>query len=303
MCGIFGAIGKNIDYGAVRTLALANSERGNEAIGFFGSDGKIWKRAQSPIDALTGSKLNKYLAGAEANGLWHIAGHTRHGTRGSNTRDNAHPFRYGEYVGAHNGIVDAPVLYDVDSMYLIDALCKAGGDYQKALGDVSGYWGLVWADSNAMFLQAHNNTLALCEAGDAYYFSSDWKHLRAALGNVNYHAFTEGETMRLTLDEAGKVKVEQLAALTNDAGYMSWDYRTQGGSYTGTGYTRRVYTGGTTSTTQTTDERGDAFEVWDPDSEYAAIMGLKEKDAWNDVPDYDERWKEAYAEYLAEMNN
>jgi glutamine phosphoribosylpyrophosphate amidotransferase len=302
MCGIFGAIGKSVDYGAVRTLALANSERGNEAIGFFGSDGKIWKRAQSPIDALTGSKLNKYLGGAESNGLWFIAGHTRHGTRGSNTRENAHPFRYGKFIGAHNGIVDAPNAYDVDSMYLIDSLSKTEGDYQKALGDVSGYWGLVWTDGDALYLQAHNNTLALCEVDGNYYFSSDWKHLRAALGNVNYHAFTEGETVKITLDPAGKVQVEQLTVLTNDAGYMSWDYRTQGysGYSSGTsGTTRRVYTGGTTSSTC---ETGDAFEVWDPDSEYAAIMGLKDRDAWNDVPDYDERWKDAYAEFLAEMN-
>jgi hypothetical protein len=32
-------------------------------------------------------------------------------------------------------------------------------------------------------------------------------------------------------------------------------------------------------------------------------MGLKEKDAWNDVADYDDRWKEAYAEYLQEIKS
>ena len=58
MCGIFGGIGKDIDYGAIRTLTLANAERGNEALGFFGSDGKLWKRAQSPIDALTLSLIH-----------------------------------------------------------------------------------------------------------------------------------------------------------------------------------------------------------------------------------------------------
>jgi hypothetical protein len=187
-------------------------------------------------------------------------------------------------------------------MYLIDALHKAEGDYQKGLGDIGGYWGLCWTDGEAFYLQAHNNTLALAEVEGTYYFSSDWKHLRAALGNVNYHPFTEGETMKLTIGSDGAVVLENLAELKNDAGWYTWDARTQG-SYCGTSYaSRNVYRGGTTSATEFGGERGDAFEVWDPDSEYAAIMGLKEKDAWNDVPDYDDRWREAYAEYLSEMH-
>lgn len=302
MCGIFGAIGKDIDYGAVRTLALANAERGNEALGFFGSDSKLWKRAQSPIDALMGSKLNKYLAGVEAAGLWAVCGHTRHGTRGTNTRENAHPFRYGNIIGSHNGIVGAPTSYAVDSMYLIDSLHKAEGDYQKALGDVSGYWGLVWFDGAGVFLQAHNNTLAICKAGDVYYFSSDWKHLRAALGNVEYHAFTEGETMRLSMTPAGVVDVANLPALVNKGDWMDWDYRTQGGSYKGR-YASSISTSTSGNSKYSDKSTSDPFEASDPDSEYAALMGLKDRDPWNDVPDYEDRWSEAWAEYCGECND
>jgi len=299
MCGIFGSIGKGADFGALRTLALANAERGNEAIGFFGSDGKIWKRAQSPIDALTGNKLNKYLAGAEGNGLWFVAGHTRHGTRGHNVRENAHPFRYGNIVGAHNGIVGAPTTYAVDSMYLIDAIHQAEGDYQKALGDVSGYWGLVWTDGAGLYLQAHNNCLAICKVGDVYYFSSDYKHLKAALGNIEYHAFTEGETMRLSINAAGGIDTANLKALECRGAWMEWDSRTQGGG-------RGRYIGFKNSGTSTGSGKyhdsatSDPFEASDPDSEYAALMGLKDRDPWNDVPDYDERWQDAWREYVGE---
>lgn len=299
MCGIFGAIGKDIDYGAVRTLALANAERGNEAIGFFGSDGKLWKRAQSPIDALMGSKLNKYLSGVEAAGLWHVNGHTRHGTRGSNIRENAHPFRYGNVIGSHNGIVAAPTTYAVDSMYLIDSIYKAGGDYQKGIGDVSGYWGLAWYDGAGLFLQAHNNSLAICKVGEVYYYSSDWKHLRAALGNVEYHAFTEGETMRLSPGAEGRIEVANLPALVNKGDWMDWDYRTQG-----SGYATKYASTTTSGTGKYADKAtSDPFEASDPDTEYAALMGLKDRDPWNDVPDYEDRWSEAWAEYVGEYAN
>ncbi len=317
MCGIFGSIGKKPDVRAIRTLALCNAERGNEAIGFFGSDGKIWKRAQSPIDALTGNKLNKYFAGINDN--WFVAGHTRHGTRGTNTRENAHPFRYGNIVGAHNGIVDAPYAYSVDSQFIFDSLYKAENDYQKALSEIDGYWGLVWYDGNGLYLQAHNNVLALCLVGDVYYFSSDKKHLVAALGNVDCHEFTEGQTVRFVQDAEGNPVVEKLPDLVHNGKKWEWDWRTQGGSRSGYTYSatskgssgtvsrtgkekvyRETADGGWAEVDGKTEEQRQAEEIGAAmDDEYAAITGYKRI---HEIPDYDEKWQDAWSEYANQMD-
>jgi hypothetical protein len=226
MCGLFGAVG-TIDANILRTLALANSSRGNEALGFFDSTGTIWKAAKSPLDCLESQSLQPYLASLAD--CWFVAGHTRYATRGDNTYDNAHPFKYGGIVGSHNGVVSAPWKYDVDSMYLFDMLDKYGGDYQTAFEDIPGYWGLSWFDGRTFYLQAHNNTLACAEYNGCVYYSSDWAHLRAAFGCAEYHSFTEGETLGYTMESDGNVYCDEYAEFrSRTAKRVKFDCRTIG---------------------------------------------------------------------------
>lgn len=136
-------------------------------------------------------------------GAWAILGHTRFGTRGKNVERNAHPFCYGDVVGAHNGVVDSPVTYEVDSQYIFDRLAQCGGDYQSAIGNLSGSWGLWWHRAGAVYLQAHKQTLARAQHCGAVYFSSDAQHLRAALamvGRPKVHQFECGETISVSPD-------------------------------------------------------------------------------------------------------
>ena len=107
MCGIFGAIGNNINPGIIRALAIANRARGIHSLGFFNNTGLFVKRAGDPVDCLGLPKIDSFIESSACKG-WFVAGHTRHATLGAVTTRNAHPFRYGRYIGCHNGIVDIP---------------------------------------------------------------------------------------------------------------------------------------------------------------------------------------------------
>lgn len=53
-----------------------------------------------------------------------LFGHTRQGTKGSNSIENAHPFEYETFIGCHNGTIDWPQLGkdDSDSRTLFDKI-------------------------------------------------------------------------------------------------------------------------------------------------------------------------------------
>lgn len=193
MCGIFGAIGGHINSGIIRALTIANRERGTDSLGFFNSDGEILKAAGDPLDILTDSDFRLYLKQR----VWFVAGHTRQATQGAITHKNAHPFRYGRIIGAHNGVVIAPERYEVDSEYLIDLLQNP---YQEALENVEGYWGLSWFDGTHFYLQAQGTSVAIGRKGGTYYYSSDWAHLMAATGIKRTHVLDKGQTVRFTAE-------------------------------------------------------------------------------------------------------
>lgn len=218
MCGIFGAIGKSINPGIIRALAIVNRERGTDSLGFFGSNGAIVKRAGDPLVCLTDTEFAAFVD----NPGWFVAGHTRHATHGKVIDDNAHPFRFGSIIGAHNGMVDYPRgrKYRVDSEYLIDELDRHKGNYQTAFAGISGYWGLSWFDGRFFYLQAYRNEIAIgCDDRGTWYYSSDWMHLEACAHPRRIRVLSKGDTLRFSAT-CGK---ERLPRFVSTAQYRAFD--------------------------------------------------------------------------------
>jgi asparagine synthetase B (glutamine-hydrolysing) len=212
MCGIFGQFTTNPDPSRVRLLALLNQGRGKDAIGLLGADvngnGKLgkwhwWKRAISPTSALKENTAE--ISRLAAKRL--VLGHTRLGTKGKNTDDNAHPFQTKNIIGAHNGIIynDTQVgagEHAVDSEVIFRLLQKHGTNGLKKL---QGYAGVWWIDTNQpeyFWLWMDSGELAYWRDKDRteFVFSSDWKHLVAAgIPRSEIKSVSDGAILRVSL--------------------------------------------------------------------------------------------------------
>ena len=218
MCGLFGAIGEGFDPRIVRTLAILNEARGNHAIGFFNSKGAWLKQAIDPLVAMGHQNFSDFMEGTDE---WFIAGHTRQSTQawGKKKTEHAHPFLHGSVIGSHNGYVLSSADYEVDSMLLFDLLDEHKSNYQEALKEIEGYWGLTWFDSDTetLYLQSHSADLAMAWVGDVIYYSSDVKHLEAALGPIdgNYIELDAGKTYSFNWVD-GHLETAELAAFKSE---------------------------------------------------------------------------------------
>lgn len=214
MCGLSGGIGHTINPGIIRCLAVLNEDRGRDATGFFLSSGEFKKINEKSTVWLRDRKVSEWLENACAN-RWAVCGHTRGGTRGGNFAKNAHPFRYGQIVGSHNGIIDSPNEYTVDSEYAFDLLSKAEpGEYQKALGDVSGWYVLTWLDcrDKCIYMLNWEGTLwMVCHEG-TWYYSSQQDHLNTAVGrsDLAQYKVSDCQVVRFTNTKTKGVRCEKL---------------------------------------------------------------------------------------------
>jgi len=96
MCGIAAYTGRDrANPDKMKLLILDNRERGTHSTGVFGT--QMYKSAIDPLFFIRNPSIEPYL---RAN---RVIAHTRFATMGDKVKENAHPFRYGELVGAHNG--------------------------------------------------------------------------------------------------------------------------------------------------------------------------------------------------------
>jgi hypothetical protein len=123
-------------------------------------------------------------------------------------------------------------------MILIEALEENKSDYQTALADFEGYWGLTWLDghTDTLYLSTRDNEIALCKFGDNYYYSSDVKHLAAGIGAIEtYWEIKDGMTVAFRFID-GSVQIEWCKKFEPTTEDWKTTKSQRSGGYTGYNY-------------------------------------------------------------------
>ena len=164
--------------------------RGGHATGVFvGDKYKQGAIIKDTVDASLFLKENSYGIDWQSE---IILGHTRFATHGNaNKIDNAHPWRYGNLVGMHNGVIynykelaeqNGLVIPEVDSQVLFGLMGLQGWTPDRLLEEIEGTATIVWHDkeSNTVQFARHDNPLTLYrvpELGNTIFYASTKKAL------------------------------------------------------------------------------------------------------------------------------
>ena len=239
MCGIFGFNFKqgtiSVGRAAVLSTNLArlNDNRGGDSWGFCSTDNNqiVVKRGLGDM----------VMAAHEMIDHTTLFGHTRLGTTGAKTVENAHPYEIGNIIGAHNGIVyNHPALqrkydrsHEVDSMHLFSHLNES-----RDFGDIEGYGSIEWIQkddpSHIYLCKMRNGDLSIFGIGDrqagtteGIVWSSNDKHLMEALycaGIKNFFPYTVEEGL-IYYAEDGDIYVSQRPKLVLGSSSSNYSQR------------------------------------------------------------------------------
>ena len=170
MCGLIGGSSpKQLNSYTIKTLFLYANNRGGDSCGYYG-DGELYKEvgdSHSFVPYLF-PETNQFI------------GHTRKKTTGAITRRNAHPFRFGKIVGAHNGYISNHssladgLVYEVDSEVAINLISKEG---VAGISKLTGSMAFHWMEDDTIYLYRFNNPLFMGNLGDALYWGSEKDYL------------------------------------------------------------------------------------------------------------------------------
>lgn len=180
MCGIFGMVGKDIDFQKFRILSILNKERGKDSSGMY-IDGNIIR------DVVASDSLLKTIVTDDEEVKINLClGHTRKASVGSVTLDNTHPFEIDNIIGAHNGtLTNTEELakltgqkFDVDSKYIFYLLSILPAE--EVVKKLEGSFAMWWIDKtkeNKLFLFRKMSPLSYCMDNNIFTFSSENYHL------------------------------------------------------------------------------------------------------------------------------
>lgn len=208
MCGLAGVAGDltNKDIDIFKDLIVTSVVRGSDATGIatyrrHGNEVELYKQAiESPsfIQNRRADRLLSPLADI-------IMGHTRKSTESwasKYSHDDAHPFKFDNIVGAHNGMIPQAAIDRlphklancIDSENLIYSIYRAG--IAETLGKVWGAWALSLMDAKTgtlAFIRNEQRPLSFAFSKDKrrLYWASEGMMLHWVLARYGEEMFTE----------------------------------------------------------------------------------------------------------------
>lgn len=230
MCGIFGwqwqehaKPSREARVKVALALGLLNDNRGGKSWGYAGlPQGKM----ESPF---VSRGLGNIVGEASRLATWtSLMGHTRMPTNGSVSVDNAHPFEFGNIIGAHNGMVynwrsmeekyPERKPFAVDSMHIIAHLAEG-----KDFGELECYGAIEWIDRTQpgiIYLSrlTDGGDLCLVKTEQGVLWSSSKDHMDKALEAACLKATKRYRTDpgEVVFVEAGKLYAEERKLLVKE---------------------------------------------------------------------------------------
>lgn len=182
MCGIAGWILKEKPSSEFTfALMYAMQQRGHQSYGYYNGE-------TDSLEKDTGAIVERLKANALR--FSHGFIHTRHATTGAITKLNSHPFRVGNLVGAHNGVIDnhkeIQTKYArncaVDSEHIFAHISES-----KPLSELEGYGAIEYTQGGHYFVgRCNGGELAIALLKEGIVWASTAEAIRAAIFQAGY---------------------------------------------------------------------------------------------------------------------